>query len=91
MKKKTAILIVAANADPTGLAVGQIITGSGSMGRVSMKITSVKQQTAFADQPFVLEVATREPTWFDDANPITTISYNNERNRADVTTCTFTS
>ncbi|WP_322025887.1 hypothetical protein [Burkholderia sp. BCC1977] len=91
MKKKTAILIIAADADPTGLAVGQTISGSGSMGRVGMKITSVKQQTGFADRPYVIEVATLAPTWFDDANPITTISYNNERNRAAVTTCTFTS
>lgn len=61
------------------------------MGRVEMKILSFKHQIQFSDKPFVLEVKTLESTWFDDAHPITSISYNHYRNSVDVSTCTFTS
>ena len=91
MKKKTAILIISGNSDQAGLAVGNTVIGSGEMGRVDMKILSFKHQIQFSDQPFVLEVKTLESTWFDDAHPITSISYNHYRNSVDVSTCTFTS
>lgn len=91
MSKKTAILIIPGSSSPTGLTAGSTLVGSGEMGRVEMELISAKHQTQFADQPFVLEVKLKERTWFDDAHPITSITYDNYRNKAEVTTCTFTS
>lgn len=91
MKKKKAILIISGQSSQIGLSVGNTIIGSGMMGRVDMQITSFKHQVQFKDQPIVLEVKTLEASYFNDEYPITSISYNNHRSRAEVTTCTFTS
>ncbi len=91
MKKKKAILIISGQSDPTGLDVGNTEVGSGMRGKVDMTITSFKHQTAFGDQPIILEVKEQSKTYFDDAHPITSIRYNHMRNDAVVTTCTFIS
>ena len=91
MRKKTAILIINGNSDQTGLSAGSTIHGSGQMGKVDMKITQFQHQTAFKDQPIVLQVKELKKTYFDDAHPVTSITYNNYRNTAVVTTCTYTS
>jgi|GEM_PF-3806667 len=91
MRKKSAILIINGQSDQTGLSVGNVVVGSGQMGRVDMQITDFQHQTAFKDKPIVLQVKELERTYFDDAHPVTSISYNHMRNRATVTTCTYTS
>ncbi|VAW41516.1 hypothetical protein MNBD_GAMMA01-2167 [hydrothermal vent metagenome] len=91
MRKKTAILIISGNSDQTGLNVGSVIIGTGQMGKVNMIITGFQHQTAFKDQPIVLQVKEQKGTFFDDAHPVTLITYNNYRSKAVVTTCTYTS
>jgi hypothetical protein len=92
MTKKTAILIISGTSKQAGLAVGSSIVGSGEMGKADLTVTDFKHQTDFEDKPIVLGVEMqRGGNYFDDAHPITSISYNNHRSRADVTTCTFTS
>lgn len=90
MASKSATLIIDGNSSQQGLEVGKAIIGSGEPGRLNMTITSFKHQTGFADKPIVIEVSIVEKQhYFDDEHPVTTISYDNYKSKASVSTCTF--